>query len=323
MSFLRIGWLGALGVICLSGCTKHFPLEEEGPAPIWPIWGEESFVRRLGLKIQLQNVHNPSKPGATTHLEGTLIDGAEASFTSVLVFPKADLLEFDEATEELKPLGHAFLVWEEGGGTDRITDALYEHRSISAMGEASASGERIPAGYDPKERRWFIPLHEVLLGQTDPTVDHLILLDLQLESGTRVLVRVRLRVLGPVPRIIQESLATEYQKLGLGWAVSKIRLSNPSRLKLMTWFKTSTQSIEAQVGLRFEGYQGHSTTSPTPFANSYQSLSEFAVTELRVRRKGGVAGPASEQFHSQEWVGVSLGPYEEIEVTWVAHPKPG
>lgn len=352
MAALGYGVAVSLIVGCLSmlsGCSKFLGQSKKEKNEI--SHGENSgqgaggLAEELNLRIVVASADDPDLPDHAANLLTPRKPNSEEN----VVIAQDDELDFPTPIalpNDKQPKGR-FMVWSEIWRGSRIVSASMDQRIEEEDGKLVGPTERIDVHYEAASRRWFFPLSALVRGapgEENPGKQHRLTLDLTLEGGKRVLVRIRLRFRSQRLVLLHEGLELQShwhfprsadELRGLeheGVLVGTTQLSNPVSRPIRAWIR-GNNIVSMTTVLNRDYYRDFDRNAPMPYnwkipalppvhaQQWFRSDSRIGIVPLRFEGSGGVLLAPS--LSSGGWTSVRLAPKEKVTVSWFARPLSG
>lgn len=232
--------------------------------------------------------------------------------------------------EAAKPL---YFVWDENALGIPLKKAVWDHRLENEKNTLTGSVHRDLAKFEANQRRWYVPLAEIYGGREPgdhPGLKHLLTLDLDLADGSRVLLTIRFRAVGPLPRFtvtsqagagLLSTAALERHREGgrKGLLLHRMEIANPVARPFKLWVRApAAHGASAMTVLHH-----HSVAYPyglelPPVEGDEWKIVAFPLPRSVILFEG--ADRAAEQVSDGNWVSFDLLPSERVTVKWFAKP---
>lgn len=241
----------------------------------------------------------------------------------------------DHTSQHLFKKTELFFVWPDQLGRTEITSALYSHRSMNQKGEWSGTLESKMAWHDLKNRRWFIPLREIIPRglKNEPTQTSFedmqsVDLELTLDHRRHGVIHLNFQASEhfpdhfPVVNIPME-FSTEKLIRGIsqhGEVIQREEITNPVSTQVNLWVRHSLKTaLKLHSHIQKSEYQAQSHAPPVgPILSHYVSSVDLSIHTLEVVR----AGEKSEflELGPGVWGKIPLNPGENVSLKWRASP---
>ena len=306
-----------------------------GPSVVSPQDGgiSANSAAQLAPRIVRASQRDDTTPDSNFNFSAPRIGDQIVAEADSLTFPNpVQILELEsegqstagknDSQEDLK--NPPFLVWDEKALSSPIVDAYYEHRMIDPALHGEGTGKRIPASFDPITRWWFIPILDLLDGKpqnAESSDNHWLLLDLDLESGARIRVKVLLRIHGSpvkiIPKPVPVKVALTTAELGTALEKQLTLLEedypNPTPRRLRLWINAQG-ILTLHSGLKSSRHLANPHSPPTNVDwDHYQSGSALSPRAVVVQTESGTR---EFELHPANWVSVELEPFDIAHLSW-------
>ena len=269
----------------------------------------------LEVRHAAQDVAFPSTEGKDGLALETMASGADLEIQNVLWLGEGPL----------------FFVWPENALGALITQAYFEQRVEGVTNVTQGSVERTAVEFDAKTRRWFIPFSQLFKGREFDLVSdetHLLTLVLFQSGSPQILIHVRFRVQGTLPKIevtegtpsesASDPLAFVQEIAHHGRVIESHTMKNPSLRPMKLWLRPGTDTYRLSSFVEVAKYNELSDSSPASLSawDRYVGSVELAVRQVKIVSKS--RSTETRNLDPGAWTEVVLQPNETLELQWLA-----